>query len=92
MSRIDIDRGHRLSDEERRQALQELADYLVSIGAVLTRDADRLDFSGQGYEGSVVVSKQTARGTIKLGLLARPFRRQLEKAINEHLEARLTGD
>ncbi len=92
MSRIDIDRGHRLSDEERRQALQELADYLVSIGAVLTRDGDRLDFSGQGYEGSVVVSKETARGTIKLGLLARPFRRQLEKAINEHLEARLTGD
>ena len=36
MSRIDIDREHRLSDEERRQALQELADYLVSIGAVLT--------------------------------------------------------
>ncbi len=90
MSRIKIDREHQLSDQERREALDELAAYLDSIGAVLSRDGDRLVFSGRGYEGSVVVAPGVARGTIKLGLLARPFRGQLERAINEQLEVRLS--
>jgi putative polyhydroxyalkanoate system protein len=91
MSRIEINREHQLSDQERQEALDDLAAYLASIGAKLSREGDRLAFSGRGYEGSVVMTSHTARGTVKLGLLARPFQSQLEKAIHQHLEARLSG-
>ncbi len=91
MSRIEISREHQLSDQDRQEALDDLATYLASIGAKLSRDGDRLAFSGRGYEGYVVVTSSTAHGTVNLGLLARPFQGQLEKAIHEHLEARLSG-
>jgi len=39
----------------------------------------------------VTISPGMAEGYISLGLLARPFKRQLEKAIHEHLEARLAA-
>lgn len=89
MSKIDITRRHHLSDQERAAALDDLSAYLRGIGADVAIVDDQLTFSGRGYKGAVSISPGLAKGHISLGMLARPFKGQLEKAIHEHLEARL---
>lgn len=89
MSNIDIRREHDLSNDECTQALDDLAAYLGELGARVQRGNDDLRFSGRGFEGDVVIRPGRAEGHIKLGLLARPFRHQLESEINRHLDARL---
>ncbi len=91
MSKIDITRRHHLSDQERAAALDDLSAYLQDIGADVAIEEDQLTFSGRGYKGTVSISPGLAKGYISLGLLARPFKGQLEKAIHEHLEARLAA-
>ena len=91
MSKIDITRRHHLSDQERAAALDDLSAYLRGIGADVTIVDDKLTFSGRGYKGAGSISPGLAKGHISLGLLARPFKGQLEKAIHEHLEARLAA-
>ena len=91
MSKIDITRRHHLSDQERAVALDDLSAYLRGIGADVAIVDDQLTFSGRGYKGAVSISPGLAKGHISLGMLARPFKGQLEKAIHEHLEARLAA-
>ncbi|MDG1065849.1 MAG: polyhydroxyalkanoic acid system family protein [Luminiphilus sp.] len=91
MSKIEITRHHQLSDQERAAALTDLATYLKEMGADVVTEGEQVNFSGRGYNGTVSVSPGLAEGYISLGLLARPFKRQLEKAIHEHLEARLAA-
>lgn len=89
MSKIKLSRQHHLSDQERAAAIDDLSAYLQDMQADVVIEGDQLTFSGRGYQGAVTISPSMAEGYISLGLLARPFKRQLEKAINEHLEARL---
>lgn len=90
MSRVSIRRSHDLDQGACDAALEELADYLRSeLGARVQRRDSRLGFSGPGFDGTVCIEPGLASGDIKLGLLARPFRRQLEAEINRHLDARL---
>lgn len=89
MSRIEISRQHDLPPEARTEALDDLTRYLQDFGARVNQSGDTLTFTGKGFEGSVCVRPGLVRGQIKLGLLARPFRHQLESEINRHLDARL---
>lgn len=89
MSSIEICREHNLPQSACDEALVELASYLETLGARVTRQGDRLRFDGRGFEGEVVIRPGLARGDIKLGLLARPFRHHLESEINRQLDARL---
>ena len=91
MSKIKLRRHHHLSDQERAAALDDLSAYLQDMKADVVIEGDQLTFSGRGYNGAVTISPGMAEGYISLGLLARPFKRQLEKAIHEHLEARLAA-
>lgn len=90
MSIVNIHRAHDLSQASCEEALDDLEAYLsADLHAKVSRFGNRLTFSGPGYDGSVVIEPGSASGQIKLGLLARPFRRQLEMEINRHLDARL---
>jgi len=89
MSRIDIFRAHQLDAEQQHLALDDLHAYLTDFGARTRREHDSIHFSGPGYEGEVSVNDREVVGSIRLGLLARPFRRQLEAEILRHLDARL---
>ena len=91
MSKIEINRLHHLTDQERAGILDDLSAYLREIGADVAVEGDQLDFSGRGYKGTVSVLPEVAVGYISLGLLARPFKGQLERAIHDHLEARLAA-
>ncbi len=89
MSGIDIYREHHLDTEQQHLALDDLHAYLTEFGARTRRERDSIHFSGPGYEGEVSVNDREVVGNIRLGLLARPFRRQLEAEILRHLDARL---
>lgn len=90
MSTVTIHRRHELSHAACEEALDELEAYLASeLGASVSRFGSRLKFAGRGFDGAVVIEPGAASGEIKLGLLARPFRRQLEEEINRQLDARL---
>jgi len=89
MSTIEITREHDLSTEDCALALDDLEEYLEGLGARVHRGSERLEFQGRGFDGQVTVRPGLASGRIRLGLLARPFRHQLETEINRHLDARL---
>lgn len=89
MSTITILRHHELSDEQCLAALSDLSGYLQDLGATIHQKDFELTFDGRGFDGEVEISPGIARGHIKLGLLARAFRSQLESEINRHLDARL---
>jgi putative polyhydroxyalkanoate system protein len=90
VSTVTINRNHELGPEACEEALDELEAYLASdLGARVTRLGTRLSFAGPGFDGSVLIEPGTAYGQIKLGFLARPFKRQLEQEINRQLDARL---
>jgi len=89
MSKIEICRQHALSPEEREAALSELTTYLIGMGASVSRDDEELACRGKGYEGVLRIGPGELSGVMSLGLLARPFRRQLEDAINTEISKRL---
>lgn len=89
MSRIDIFREHQLDAVHQHLALDDLHAYLTDFGAKTRREHNRIHFTGPGYDGEVSVNDREVVGNIRLGLLARPFKRQLEAEILRHLDARL---
>ncbi len=89
MSTITIQRNHDLGQSQCEQALEDLTAYLEELGATVCQRASTLTFQGRGFDGEVEISPGIAKGRIKLGLLARPFRKQLESEITRHLDARL---
>ena len=91
MSSIDISRTHKLSSAVCDDALDELSNYLRNeFNADVQRQTSVLRFKGRGFEGEVEIKPGTASGRIKLGLLARPFKKHLETEINRQLDARLS--
>jgi putative polyhydroxyalkanoate system protein len=89
MADIEITRPHWLDKQARESAIAELADFLERFASRLDREGDTLSFSGKGFTGTVVVSHDSVTGWVKLGILAKPFRKQLEAEINRHLDTRL---
>ena len=89
MADIEITRSHCLDEQARESAIAELADFLEGFASRLDREGDTLSFSGKGFIGTVVVSHDSVTGRVKLGMLAKPFRKQLEAEMNRHLDTRL---
>lgn len=89
MSTITIQREHDLARSQCEDAISDLTAYLEQLGATVHKQKSILTFKGRGFDGEVEISPGVAKGRIKLGLLARPFRKQLESEINRHLDARL---
>ena len=90
MSTVEIRREHDLSADACRHARDELAQFLREhLGATVNQDGEQMAFEGKGFSGSVIIAPGLAACSIKLGLLARPFKRQLESEINRQLDARL---
>lgn len=91
MSTIEISRTHNLPSAVCKDALDELSGYLRrEFSADVQRQASTITFKGKGFEGEVEIKPGTASGRIKLGLLARPFKKHLETEINRQLDARLS--
>ena len=89
MSTIRINREHPLDQSGCQEALDDLAAYLEEeFSATVYQRDGALEFTGSSFSGEVRVEPGRATGHIKLGLLARPFRRTLETEINRHLDAR----
>lgn len=92
MSTLDLRRPHSLSAAECDAALAELDSFLASeLGAQTTQSPGTLIFSGRGFAGEVRIEPGWVHGQVRLGLLARPLKRQLEDQINRYLDARLGG-
>jgi putative polyhydroxyalkanoate system protein len=90
MSTVEIRRKHDLDADACRHAREELAQFLrEQMGASVQQGGEQLAFAGKGFNGSVTIAPGLACCNIKLGLLARPFKRQLETEINRQLDARL---
>jgi len=89
MADIEITRFHCLDDTARASAIEELADFLEGFASSVDREGDTLSFSGKGFTGTVVLAPDRVTGWVKLGMLAKPFRKQLEAEINRHLDTRL---
>jgi len=90
MSTVEIRRDHDLSAEACQRARDELAQFLREhLGATVNQDDEQMAFEGKGFSGNVTIAPGLAACSIKLGLLARPFKRQLESEINRQLDARL---
>lgn len=85
-------RRHDLSEDDCNAALDELGAYLADeLGAQTTQSPGTLCFSGRGFAGEVRIEPGWVHGQVRLGLLVRPFKRQLEDQINRYLDDRLGG-
>lgn len=90
MSTVEIRREHTLEAGACQHARVELAEFLRDqMGAIVHEGGEQLAFEGKGFSGTVIIAPGLAACSIKLGLLARPFKRQLESEINRQLDARL---
>lgn len=90
MSTVEIRREHDLEAHDCQHARDELAQFLRDqMGATVRIGGEQLVFEGKGFSGEVTIAPGLAACSIKLGLLARPFKRQLESEINRQLDARL---
>lgn len=90
MSTIEINRTHDMTPADCDAALEELSSYLRGdLGANVSHRGERLTFTGKGFQGEVCIKPGQAKASIKLGLLAKPFKRHLETEINRQLDARL---
>ena len=90
MSTVEIRRKHNLEADACQHARDELATFLRDqMGASVYEGVEQLAFEGKGFSGEVIITPGLAACSIKLGLLARPFKRQLESEINRQLDARL---
>jgi putative polyhydroxyalkanoate system protein len=92
MADIDIKRRHKLSRAARETAVNELVAFLDGFASSVSREGSTLSFSGKGFTGTVMVSDDEVTGYVTLGLLAKPFRKQLEAEINRHLDTRLGAE
>jgi len=92
MADIDIKRCHKLSRTAREAAVNELIAFLDGFASSVSREGSTLSFSGKGFTGTVMVSDDEVTGHVTLGLLAKPFRKQLEAEINRHLDTRLSAE
>ena len=86
MPDIDVTRRHSLGREGARRAALGGAERLErDYGVAHEWAGDRVRVKGHGIRGELTVGEADVRVTASLGLLARPFRRQLQREIEAEL-------
>ncbi|TVP92654.1 MAG: polyhydroxyalkanoic acid system protein [Pseudomonadaceae bacterium] len=90
MSTVDVTRDHQLGKEVARERAQKLADKLAQkLDAKCAWQGDELTFKRSGADGSILVSDDQVRVTVKLGLMLKPMagmvKGEIEKALDKYL-------
>jgi len=86
MSKIDLHHSHRLSPEQAREAVQQLADALQTrFGLDCHWQDEGLHFSRPGVEGSITLSPGQLRVEAQLGWLFSALKTQVETEIGRVL-------
>lgn len=87
MAVIDILRPHALGLAGARRAADGVAERLrAEFGVDTAWQGDVLHVSGRGVDGQLTAAADAVRVHARLGLLARPFRRALEREITRELD------
>lgn len=87
MADIDLVRPHTLGVTGARAAAESVAERLrAEFGVESVWEGDSLRVRGRGVDGRLEAGPETVRVTARLGLLARPFRRSLEREIESELD------
>ncbi|MEK1904743.1 MAG: polyhydroxyalkanoic acid system family protein [Pseudomonas sp.] len=91
MSRITVERSHSLGRESAREKAEALAERLAREYDVKYRwVGDTLEFKRSGADGSIEVSDELVRVSLKLGLLLSALggtiKREIEETLDKHLQ------
>lgn len=87
MADIDILRPHALGIDGARRAAERVAERLRADYGVETEwQGNVLHVSGRGVDGQLDAQPEAVRVRAQLGLLVRPFRRQLVREIERELD------
>jgi putative polyhydroxyalkanoate system protein len=87
MSKIVILRKHALPLDEVRTHIEALAEKLgKTLDASYEWQGDELNFKRKGATGKISFDEKQVDMSVELGLLLRPMKGQITKAINEYLD------
>ena len=87
MSVIRVSRCHQLDQAAQEAALDQLAVHLGdTLGASVTREARTIQFDGSGFSGTVMLDTERVVGEVRLGLMMRPLKRVITRAIEARLD------
>ena len=87
MADIDISRPHQLGLDGARRAAEAVAQRLADeFGVRSGWRGDTLRVEGKGVKGALEATATAVRVTASLGLMARPFRRALQREIERELD------
>ena len=87
MSKITIQRKHTLPVQEVRSHIEKLAERLSkTLDASFKWDGDQLKFKRTGASGGISFDQSQVDVSVELGLLLRPLKGQIAKAIDEYLD------
>lgn len=95
MSKIHIKRSHKLSRDEARARVEDIAkDLKKKLDADYAWKGDSLKFKRTGASGSIDVGDDFIDINIELGMLLSPMKGKIEKSIKDHMKVALadTGD
>ena len=86
MSRIHIETTHQLDAGEVRSKLRGAEEELHRrYGIRLDWQGDRAQIRGKGLRGTLVLEEGRARLDLELGLILRPLRASIERALHEQV-------
>ena len=90
MPNIHIKRSHKLTREEARARVEEIAkDLKKKLDAKYAWKGDSLQFKRTGASGSIDVGKDFIDINIELGMLLSPMKGKIEQSIREHMKVAL---
>ena len=87
MSVIRLSRCHQLDQAALEAALERLSAHLSdTLGASVAREARTIQFDGSGFSGTVSLDAERVVGEVRLGLMMRPLKAVITKAIEAGLD------
>ena len=87
MADIEIQRRHNLGMEQARHTVERLAvDLTQRFGGQYGWDGDTMLFNRSGAKGAIRVAPDFVLVMVTLGLMAKPFKGQIEGAINQFMD------
>ncbi len=87
MAGIDIHYAHQRSMKDARAAVERVSERMAEkFGIRHSWEGNDLDFSGNGVNGRIALSKQDVHVTATLGFLLSAFRGSIESEIHRYLE------
>ena len=90
MSDILIRQAHGLDREEARRRVEAVADDLQrKLHVNCQWQGDALDFKRPGAQGRILLGDGVIEVTVKLGMLVRPMKDQIEGQIRDRLQGAL---